>query len=214
MTTYADAIAGIESGGDYGILGPATKSGDRAYGKYQIMGDNIPQWTKEILGISLTPDQFLKNPEAQEQVFQGKFGQYVQKYGPDGAARAWFAGPGNMNNPNAKDANGMDPITYGQRFHSSMLPPLPQTNIGSAPPIAGPQMPQLAGATPASQPQQTPQQMGGGSIGANNPQQQQLPMLSAQGYRPFVNPQIMQQVLANLPKTLQPFNLKPYSFSG
>ena len=89
---YAGAIASIESGGNYGILGPTTKSGDRAYGKYQVMGNNIPSWTKEVLGAPMTPQEFLKNPDAQEQVFAHKFGKYVEKYGPEGAARAWFAG--------------------------------------------------------------------------------------------------------------------------
>src|SRR5690242_10451443 len=102
---YAGAISGIESGGRYGLLGPETR-GDRAYGKYQIMGNNIGPWSKEILGQEVTPDQFLANPQIQDAIFQGKFGQYVQKYGPEGAAKAWFAGEKGMNNPNAKDVLG------------------------------------------------------------------------------------------------------------
>lgn len=120
--SYADAIASVESGGKYSLLGPETK-GDRAYGKYQIMGANVPQWTKEILGQSLTPEQFLASPEAQDAVFQGKFGQYVDKYGPEGAAKAWFAGERGMNNPNAKDVLGTTVASYAQKFNSALGQP-------------------------------------------------------------------------------------------
>ena len=54
----------------------------------------------------MTPEQFLASPQLQDAVFQGKFNQYVQKYGPEGAAKAWFAGEQGMNNPNAKDVLG------------------------------------------------------------------------------------------------------------
>ena len=70
MADYASAISGIESGGNYSALGPKTKSGDQAYGKYQVMGANIPQWSQEALGKPLTPDQFLADPAAQDAIFQ------------------------------------------------------------------------------------------------------------------------------------------------
>lgn len=150
---YAAAISGIESGGKYDAIGPATKGGDHAYGKYQVMGANIPQWTQQFLGQSLTPQQFLANPQAQDAVFQGKFGQYADKYGPEGAARAWFAGEGGMNNPNAKDALGTTVQGYGQKFAANLGAPLtpgaqapalpPPTTIGGAP-ISGPQAPAAA----------------------------------------------------------------------
>lgn len=47
---YRGAISNIESGGKYDALGPVTQAGDRAYGRYQVMGQNIPAWTKEVLG--------------------------------------------------------------------------------------------------------------------------------------------------------------------
>jgi hypothetical protein len=89
---YRDAIASIESSGDYSAMGPVTKSGDRAYGRYQVMGANIPDWTKEALGQSLTPEQFAQNPQAQDAVFDHRFGGYVNQYGPQGAASMWFSG--------------------------------------------------------------------------------------------------------------------------
>ena len=119
---YRDAIAGIESAGsgDYGALGPSTKGGDRAYGRYQVMGANIPEWTQAALGRSMTPQEFLQNPEAQDAVFDHRFGSYVQKYGPEGAARAWFAGEGGMKNPNARDVLGTSVEDYGRKFTQNM----------------------------------------------------------------------------------------------
>ena len=115
-TNYQDAISRIESGGRYDLLGPRTSSGDRAYGKYQIMGENIPQWTRDALGRSMTKEEFLNDPAAQDAVFNHRFGSYVDKYGPGGAARAWFAGEGGMNNPNARDILGTSVDSYERQF--------------------------------------------------------------------------------------------------
>jgi len=96
---YGQAIKSIESGsfaGNYNALGPLTKNGDRAYGAYQIMGDNIGPWSKQALGYALTPDQFLGNKAAQDAIFSKIFGGYVNKFGPAGAAQAWFGGPGSV----------------------------------------------------------------------------------------------------------------------
>lgn len=119
--SYGNAISSIESGGQYGAVGPITKRGDRAFGKYQVMGANIPQWTREALGRELTPREYLANPEAQDAVFQHRFGGYVNKYGPEGAARAWFAGEGGMNNPNAADVNGMTVARYAEKFNNAIV---------------------------------------------------------------------------------------------
>lgn len=118
----ASAIAAIESGGKYDALGPvANAQGDRAYGKYQVMGANIGPWTQEILGKAMTPQEFIASPQAQDAVFKAKFGQYRQQYGSDEAAsRAWFAGPGGMNNPNARDVNGVSVAQYSQKFQQGM----------------------------------------------------------------------------------------------
>jgi hypothetical protein len=110
-----NAISGIESGGRYDAVGPETGKG-RALGKYQVMESNVPSWSEEALGRRLTPQQFLADPEAQETVFKHKFGQYEKKYGPEGAARAWFAGEGGMNNPNAKDILGTSVADYSRKF--------------------------------------------------------------------------------------------------
>lgn len=93
MPAAKAAIANIESGGNYKALGPTTEKGDRAYGKYQVMGANIPSWTKQALGVSMTPQEFLASPEAQERVFEDQFARNTAKYGsPQDAASVWFSG--------------------------------------------------------------------------------------------------------------------------
>jgi hypothetical protein len=117
---YGSAIASIESGGKYDALGPVTKTGDRAHGKYQVMGANIGPWSQEALGRKLTSQEFMADPKAQDAIFNHRFGQYAQKYGPEGAARAWFAGEGGMNDPNRKDQLGTSVAQYGQKFTQAM----------------------------------------------------------------------------------------------
>lgn len=91
----ATAIRSVESqgSGDYAALGPVLDNGDRAYGAYQVMGANIPAWTKKWFGKELTPAEFLANTRAQDMVFRGEFGSYVEKYGNEqDAASMWFSG--------------------------------------------------------------------------------------------------------------------------
>lgn len=120
---YGGAIAGIESGGNYRALGPVTRTGDRAYGKYQVMGANVGPWTKEVLGTELKPHEFLMRPDVQDAVFQTKFGQYAQKYGPEGASRAWFAGEKGMNDFGRKDQLGTTVADYSQKFTNALGTP-------------------------------------------------------------------------------------------
>jgi hypothetical protein len=105
MSAYQQAIKNIESsGGKYGLVGPRTRSGDRAYGAYQVMGNNIPEWTAKHYGTSLTPTQFLQNKDAQDAVFNGEFGAYLKKQGnPQDAAAMWFSG-----RPLSQSANSSD----------------------------------------------------------------------------------------------------------
>lgn len=119
---YREAIASIESrgSGDYSAVGPATKTGDRGHGRYQVMGTNIPEWTKQALGRSMTKEEFLADPAAQDAVFDHRFGMYVKKYGAEGAARAWFGGEGAVNNSAAKDVLGTSVESYGKRFTAAI----------------------------------------------------------------------------------------------
>tara|TARA_R110000868_G_scaffold395422_1_gene667077 strand:- start:502 stop:1134 length:633 start_codon:yes stop_codon:yes gene_type:complete len=189
--SYADAISSIESGGKYDVLGPVTKSGDQAFGKYQIMGANIPQWSKEILGVELTPKQFLSDPAAQDAVFQGKFGQYVDKYGPEGAAQAWIGGPGGVGKLDRKDVLGTTIGDYSRKFMLALgQPPNPQAQntpqqATQGAPVPGLSNPMLGvGAPPNNAPAASPQPQfsgGGGSMPAQMPAQMApMQMLGAQ----------------------------------
>lgn len=110
---YQQAIKSIESsGGNYGLVGPSTANGDRAYGAYQVMGNNVPDWTEKHYGTRLTPQQFLKNREAQDAVFNGEFGSYLQKHGnPQDAASMWFSG-----RPLAQARNSSDGFLTTQQY--------------------------------------------------------------------------------------------------
>ncbi|MDX0836870.1 tail length tape measure protein [Sinorhizobium medicae] len=93
---YAKAIQAIESGGNYGALGPVTRNGDRAYGAYQVMGNNIGPWSEAALGRRLSASEFLGDKSAQDDIFNHRFGGYADKFGASGAAQAWFGGPGSV----------------------------------------------------------------------------------------------------------------------
>ena len=122
MAQYAQAIKDIESsGGNYGALGPITASGDRAYGAYQVMGRNIPSWTKDALGRSMSKSEFLASPSAQDAVFNNRFGGYINKYGnPQDAASAWFTGRPLSQGSGASDMLGTTGSQYVDRFTASV----------------------------------------------------------------------------------------------
>lgn len=161
-----NAIASIESGGRYDATGPVIASGpmagQRALGKYQVMESNIGPWSKEVLGREVTPQEFIANPQIQDAIFKGKFGQYVQKYGsPEAASRAWFAGEGGMNDLNRKDQLGTTVGQYGSRFANAYAQeggaPVRVASVGGIPtpdsvPAANPASanPQVAQSVPAA----------------------------------------------------------------
>ena len=125
-------IAKVESGGNYQAIGPVTRRGDRAYGKYQVMGANIPAWTEEVLGRRMTPREFLSNPEAQEAVARAKLGQYLEKTGsPQDAASMWFTGKPLAQGANRRDVNGMTGRRYAALATGTMSDAQP-----SVPPVS------------------------------------------------------------------------------
>ncbi|WP_420959367.1 hypothetical protein [Brucella sp. IR073] len=119
---YRDAIASIESrgSGDYSAIGPTNAKMGRALGRYQIMEANIGPWSREALGREVSADEFMSNPALQDAIFDHRFGQYVKQFGPEGAAQAWFAGPGGVGKVNRKDVLGTDVGTYGQKFMAAL----------------------------------------------------------------------------------------------
>jgi hypothetical protein len=130
---YREAISSIESGGRYDAIGPTHPSLGRALGKYQIMEANITRWSKEAIGRAVTSEEFLGSKEIQDAIFDHKFGGYVKQYGLEGAAQAWFAGPGGVGKTNRKDSLGTDVGSYGQRFVKA----LGAKGVSSDPRLAG-----------------------------------------------------------------------------
>lgn len=130
----ASNIAGIESAGsgDYNALGVVIpKSGDRAYGKYQIMGENVPKWTKEATGVEVTPDQFLADPDLQERTARYKMAQYYDQFGNDeDVASMWHAGVPYEQavREGRKDPLGTKTADYGKRVAAGGAPK-PQPTI-------------------------------------------------------------------------------------
>jgi hypothetical protein len=118
--TYRDAISGIESSGRYDATGPLLPGGRQAIGRYGIMAENIPQWSREALGREISREEFANSPQLQDAIFDHRFGKYVDKYGPAGASKAWFAGEKGMNNPNARDALGTSVAGYESKFNRAM----------------------------------------------------------------------------------------------
>ena len=87
VESFINAIAGQESGGDYG----AVNSSSGATGKFQIMPANWPSWATEA-GLSSDAPM---TPSNQETVARHKLSEYYNAYGADGTAVAWYAGTAN-----------------------------------------------------------------------------------------------------------------------
>lgn len=102
--SFLRAISKRESGGNYG----ARNRDSGALGKYQIMPGNIPQWSRQALGYSITPRQFLNSPSYQEKIAQYELRRYYNQYGPAGAAVAWYAGPGTAKRYVAQNGRGFN----------------------------------------------------------------------------------------------------------
>jgi hypothetical protein len=95
----------MESSDRYDIVHPPAKNGQVALGRYGILASGLADDSQKYYGRVVSQQEFLKNPEIQDKIFDGRFGDLVQKYGVEGASRAWFAGEGGMNNASASDGN-------------------------------------------------------------------------------------------------------------
>lgn len=93
VASFMSAISGQESG-NYS----ARNKDSGAMGKYQIMPGNLggthSGWDWEAMHKDVTVNEFMHSPQIQEQIAQYKLKGYYNKYGPAGAAVAWYAGPG------------------------------------------------------------------------------------------------------------------------
>lgn len=124
LAKYRHAISSIESSHNYRELGPVTKHGDRAYGRYQVMGANVPAWSEAATGKRMTPQEFLKDDKAQDAVFDHRFGKYVDQYGnPQDAASVWFSGKPMSKAGNVSDQLGTTVPGYVGKFNKALGQP-------------------------------------------------------------------------------------------
>lgn len=114
---FRAAIIGKESGGNYSAVNP--DSG--ALGIGQVMPENVGPWTQKYLGRRLTPQQFLRDRNAQDAVVNGRFRDMLadqEKAGYRGeeairrAAAVWYSGRANLWN------NTRPQYTKGRRYPS------------------------------------------------------------------------------------------------
>ena len=119
-----ERISSVESGGDYQALGPEVKSGqyagERALGRWQTMPGNVKDWSKEALGYSITPEEYLSSPELQNKIVKHQIQKNYTKYGnADDVASVWFTGRPVSKAQGAKDVTGTDVNEYVKRFNSA-----------------------------------------------------------------------------------------------
>lgn len=69
------AVVQQESNGNHQLL---NASGSGAMGLGQIMPENLPSWSQEALGRSISQEEFLSNPELQLKIIDFKLNQYWQ----------------------------------------------------------------------------------------------------------------------------------------
>lgn len=125
-----NAFGYVESSNRYDAIGPETRRGDNAYGRYQVMDFNVPSWSEQYYGQRLTPQEFLTNPQAQDAVFYGRMGEYYSQGqgAPEdrvrNAASLWFTGQPYS----AETANRSDGFINNQEYGDRIL-----RALGSAP---------------------------------------------------------------------------------
>lgn len=86
VNAFTGAIVGQESGGDYNAVGADLGDGTSAFGKYQITPG---------LWAQIAPPGTPMTPENQDKYGRAELERLYKKYGPEGAAVAWYAGEGN-----------------------------------------------------------------------------------------------------------------------
>lgn len=115
------------------VVSKGQYAGDRALGKYQVMGKNIRPWTKQYLGREISPEEYLASPQIQEELASARMGELLKQYGnPEDVASVWFTG-----RPLAKaggaptDDTGTSNSEYQKIFREGMGRTLAATPTGS-----------------------------------------------------------------------------------
>ena len=200
------AIGQIESAGsgDYAAVGPANDKGQRPYGRYQVMDFNVGPWTEEILGQRMTPEEFLADTNAQEQVFAAKFGEYVQEYGsPQEAASVWFTGEPIERGATRQDVLGTTGAQYVDEFNNLYQANLAPPTAAPTPAAAAP-APAVAPAPATAVPAAPMVTAGGGLPRPAATAGRGAPGVAATGTPGGFSPQIMQLLAASVDPRLSP----------
>ncbi len=113
-------ISRQESSNNYGAVNK--QSG--ALGRYQVMPYNVGNWSKQYYGQTLTPQQFLHNPTAQDKVFSGYTQDQYKKYGNWGdVSSVWFTG-----RPASQGRHRSDGNMTGQQYINNATRGIGQQN--------------------------------------------------------------------------------------
>lgn len=150
LAPYRAAISDNESGGNYATLGPITKRGDRALGKYGIMRSNLPAWGRETIGREVTPEEFLASRDIQDKIFNHQFGGLLKANSPQDAASIWLTGRTLANGgAAARDQLGTSGAAYADKFMAGLGK---TPNLAGAAPAMAAGSPMLPGASSGSPP--------------------------------------------------------------
>jgi murein DD-endopeptidase MepM/ murein hydrolase activator NlpD len=107
------AIASQESGGNHELI----NSDSGASGKWQVMPENIPSWSKAALGREISQAEFIGSAQIQQQIVRHRLNLYLNQQQPDltleqkvrMAASAWYSGqPELWNNTKPQYSNGRE----------------------------------------------------------------------------------------------------------
>lgn len=121
LSTYAAAVRNVESSNNYSALGPVTNTGDRAYGAYQIMGNNVPSWSQQALGRTMTPQELLADKAAQDAIFADQTQRRLSQYGSlNDATAVHFTGRPMSQSMNAQDQLGTTTPAYVAKVNDEM----------------------------------------------------------------------------------------------
>lgn len=112
-------LSGEKTIAQYNAMSQAEKN-NTAYGKYQVMGFNIPKWTKEAFDVAMSIDEFINSPEKQEALARYQAEQSYAKYGNwDDVASVWFSGKPASGNTRS-DKFGTSVPTYITKYRNNM----------------------------------------------------------------------------------------------
>src|SRR5271157_3976956 len=113
----------IESGGNYGAIGPYTGKMGRGLGVGQVMSANLPEWSRAILGREISEKEFLGNKRLQDRIINNKLGEYLNSTGnPADAASMWFTGKPLRQGANRADVFGTTGAQYAKTATQGLPP--------------------------------------------------------------------------------------------